>query len=40
MFDYSRFTRDFSGFVSGTTLSGSVPEQQDDRFRAMVQLKF
>ena len=38
--DYSRMGRTFAGFVSGTTLAGSVPDQKDDRVRAMLQLKF
>jgi hypothetical protein len=40
MMDCSHLTRDFSGFVSGTSLAGRVPDQKDDRVRAMVQLKF
>lgn len=40
MVDYSHLVRDFSGFVSGTTLAGTVPDQKDDRVRVMVQLKF
>ncbi len=38
--DYSHLTRDFSGWVSGTTLVGPVPEQKDNRVRALIQLKF
>lgn len=38
--DYSHLTREFAGFVVGATLAGSVPEQKDDRVRAMLQLRF
>ena len=38
--DYSRMNRTFAGFVAGTSLAGSVPDQKDDRVRAMLQLKF
>jgi hypothetical protein len=38
--DYSRLGRTFAGFVTGTTLSGSVPDQKDDRVRVMLQLRF
>jgi hypothetical protein len=40
MADYSRLARDFAGFVSGASLAGSPPEQQDERVRAMVQVRF
>ena len=38
--DYSHLVRDFAGWVSGTTLVGSVPEQKDNRVRVLFQLKF
>ncbi len=38
--DYSRLGREFGGFVSGNSILGGVPDQKDDRVRAMLQLKF
>ncbi len=38
--DYSRMGRQFGGFVSGNSIMGGVPDQKDDRVRAMLQLKF
>jgi hypothetical protein len=39
-FDYSRLTRQFAGYVTQGELNGSVPDQKDSRFRAMIQMKF
>jgi hypothetical protein len=38
--DYSRLTRSFAGFVSGSTIGASVDDQADNRLRAMLQIKF
>jgi hypothetical protein len=38
--DYSRLTREFEGFASGTQIVGAAPDQQDNRVRAMLQFKF